>query len=71
MIIYEKQRKILKLFIRDVDNFIEEDNINGLLHELHAVYMTWGFNMSRGRYNWLGRKLHKLCIEILLQNRKE
>ena len=71
MIIYDNQRKILKLLIRNVDDFIEEDNINGLLHELHAVYMTWGFNDSRGRLNWFGRKMKRLCREIIQQNRKE
>ena len=71
MIIYEKQRKILKLIIRNVDEYIESDNIGGLLHELHAVYMTWGFNDSRGRLNWFGRKMKRLCREIIQQNRKE
>ena len=69
MIIYENQRKILKLFIKNTDEYIEKDDLNGLLFALFIFTMVYGFNEKRGRLNLLGRKLDKLYDEILEQNR--
>lgn len=69
MIIYEKQRKILKLFIKKTDEYIEKDDLQSLLADLSDFIMIWGYNRRRGRDNLLGRKLHRLYIEIYLQNK--
>ena len=69
MIIYENQRKILKLFIKNTDEYIEKDDLNGLLFALFIFTMVYGFNKKRGRRNLFGRKLDKLYDEILEQNR--
>ena len=69
MIIYEKQRKILKLFIKKTDEYIEKDDLQSLLADLSDFIMIWGYDRRKGRDNLLGRKLHRLYIEIYLQNK--
>ena len=68
MIIHDKQRKILKLFIRNTDKYIENNDIRNLLGELLDFSMRYGFDHEKGRNNWLGRKLDKLYDEIYWQN---
>ena len=68
MIIHDKQRKILKLFIRNTDKYIENNDIRNLLGELLDFSMRYGFDHKKGRNNWLGRKLDKLYDEIYWQN---
>ena len=44
MIIYEKQRKILKFFIKKTDEYIEKDDLQSLLADLADFMMIWGYN---------------------------
>ena len=71
MIIYEKQRKILKLFLKNVDEYIESDDLQRLLSDLADFIIIWGYDRRRDRLNLLGRKLNKLYYEKHIQNRKE
>ena len=71
MIVYDKQRKILRLFVRDFDKYVENDDIAGLGHETGIIVMRYGYNYEKGRKNFIGRIVDKAYNEIRMQNRKE
>lgn len=71
MVVYEKQKKILKLFVRDFDKYVENDDMEGLGHETAIIIMRYGYNYEKGRKNFIGRIVDKTYNEIRIQNRKE
>ena len=69
MVIYDKQRKILKLFIKNVDEYIEKDDLDSILCLIAAFVSQYGFKKNGEWLNVVGKKLDKLYDEILEQNR--
>ena len=69
MVIYDKQRRILRLFIKNVDEYIEKDDLDSILCLIAAFVSQHGFKKDGEWLNVVGKKLDKLYDEILEQNR--
>ena len=69
MIISEKQKRVLRFFIKDLDALIEKDNLEDVLTAIFVVTGKYGFTRDNEHLNIIGKKLDKLYDEILEQNR--
>lgn len=68
MVISQKQRKILKILIKNFDTIEEDDNVNRLLHEIQCLVVRYGMTRNHQHVNKFGCFLEKLYDEIYYQN---
>ena len=69
MIISQRQRKILKILVRNFDEIEESGDVNRLLFEIQYLVVRYGMTRDREFVNKFGKFLEKLHEEILEQNR--
>ena len=69
MILYEKQRRILKILVKNFDEIEESGDVNRLLMEINTLVGRYGMTRNRQFVNKFGLFLEKLYDEILEQNR--
>ena len=69
MVISQKQRKILKILVKNFDKIEENYDVNRLLLEIQYLVNRYGMTKNRQFVNKFGLFLEKLHDEILEQNK--
>lgn len=67
MIITKEQEKFLKEHIESFDEFLNKDDVDGLLDAISDYQLEVGFEKD-GEPNKLGLKIERIYDEVLSQN---